>query len=177
MPERLTDLEAVCLGCVTTRGPCTAYFVRRQFQKSPSSRFTGSAGAIYPLLRRLEERGLLTAESTATGKRQAVEYAVTRAGRTALKAWLRSSLAPGDVATDDPLRTRMLFLEALPPAARLEWLDAAEAAVRAQADAIAAYEASAPETPFTRLANDNARRLDRARLAWLAKAREMLSGE
>ena len=174
MPPPVTELEAVTLGCVATRGPCTAYSVRREFARAPSARFSGSAGAIYPLLRRLEERGLLQSRSADTGKRPASEYSITRAGRAALRMWLRSSLEPADAFADDPLRTRMLFLDQLSPAARIEWVEAAEAAVRAQEGRIRAYEANAPDTVWVRLANENARRLNRTRLRWLATVREAL---
>ncbi len=172
MSATVTELEAVTLGCVATMGPCTAYKVRRQFQRSPSARFSGSAGAIYPLLKRLEKRGLVAARQADTGKRPASEYAITRSGRAALRGWLRASLDPQAIAADDPLRTRMMFLGQLEPAARLEWIDAAEKAVRSQDTLISEFEAVLPDTLGVELANDNARRLNRARLRWLKEARE-----
>lgn len=174
MATPVTELEAITLGCVARTGPCTAYRVRQQFQRSPSARFSGSAGAIYPLLKRLEQRGLVRSRDVATGKRPASEYSITPAGRSALRAWLRAPMAPREVAVDDPLRTRMLFLDELPPAARRKWLDAAEEAVRAQEQLIADFAAGSPDAPGIDLANENARRLNRVRLRWLADARERL---
>ena len=178
MSSDLTELEAITLGCVASQGPITAYQVRQQFLRSPSARFSGSAGAIYPLLKRLEKRAFVTSRKAPTGKRPAREYSITHAGRAALRAWLRTSLEPTEVVADDPLRTRMLFLDQLSPAARLEWLDQAEQAVRDQAELIANYEKEdAFDTPFAKLATENARRLNRARLAWLAHARERITKE
>ncbi len=173
----VTDLEAVTLGCVATQGPCTAYHVRHQFLQAPSARFSGSAGAIYPLLSRLEERGLMASREAATGKRPAYHFTITRSGRAALRSWLKSSLDPSAAFADDPLRTRCLFLDQLTPTDRDEWLETAEHAVREQEQLIADYEERAPDTVWVRLANDNARRLNRARLRWLAQVREALRKE
>ncbi|MEM7305026.1 MAG: helix-turn-helix transcriptional regulator [Planctomycetota bacterium] len=167
----VTELEAVTLGCVATLGPCTAYKLRQRFQASPSACFSGSAGSIYPLLERVEERGLVASRAADTGRRKALEYTITRSGRAALRAWLKSSLDAREVAADDPLRTRMLFLEELPAAARLAWLDDAEQAVRDHLALVDEFEGGGAQTLGAELANDNARRLGRARLAWLAEAR------
>ena len=173
----VTDLEGVTLGCVATQGPCTAYHVRRQFQQAPSARFSGSAGAIYPLLRRLEERELVTSREVATGKRPALEYTITRTGRAALREWLHASLEPSTAFADDPLRTRILFLQELTPKARRAWIERAEDVLKEQEALIDAYAQSAEDTLWVRLANENARQLNRARLRWLAKAKEWLEAE
>ena len=178
MSSDLTELEAVTLGCVASQGAVTAYQVRQRFLRSPSARFSGSAGAIYPLLKRLETRAFVSSRKAPTGKRPAREYSIMRAGRAALRAWLRNSLEPAEVVVDDPLRTRMLFLDQLSPAARLEWLDQAEQAVRDQTELMANYEKeNVFDSPFAQLATENARRLNRARLAWLSHARERLTQE
>ena len=55
----LTDLEQAALGVVWRDGPCTPYQVRKQFLDSPTPSWSGSAGTIYPLMRRLEDMGLV----------------------------------------------------------------------------------------------------------------------
>ncbi len=55
--QRLSELEAVVLGLVWSDGPCTAYAVRRTVQASLSAQWSGSAGAVYPAVARLEQRG------------------------------------------------------------------------------------------------------------------------
>lgn len=171
----LTDLEAAALGFVSSLGPCTAYRIRKCFLDSPSARFSGSAGAIYPLLSRLEERGYVTSSEVKTGKRPARAYAITRDGKQALRTWLRD-VDPAVTFADDPLRTRMLYLSELPPAARTAWFDDAEASIRSQEARIDAFAARLPATPFVHQANENARRLNRARLRWLEAARTALDG-
>ena len=43
----LSRMELTVLGLVSRGEPCTAYWIRRQFQGSPSSHFSGSAGALH----------------------------------------------------------------------------------------------------------------------------------
>ncbi|MBT8484525.1 MAG: PadR family transcriptional regulator, partial [Phycisphaerae bacterium] len=174
MPDRpLSDLESVILGCVAVSGPATAYAVRRMFLDSPSARFSGSAGAIYPALRRLEQRRLVRSAATPTGARPARAYSITPAGRRELRAWLQTPLTPEAGFADDPLRTRMLFLSALSPAARRTWLDEAEACIRAQTGLVDDHDAAHSDDPWMTLAHDNTRRLNRARLRWIAEARKL----
>ena len=73
----MTELETFALGVVWLRGPCTAYLVRRELRASP--------GAIYPLLRRLEEEGLIRAKSQAWGDRGKQELSITPRGIEALR--------------------------------------------------------------------------------------------
>lgn len=175
MRHELTELEGITLGWIRGHEPATPYAVRVQFEQSPSSRFTGSAGAIYPLMRRLEKRGLLASEPTATGRRTGRAYRVTPEGTRALRAWLKSPLEPADMFTIDPLRTRVLYLQHLGPAERDAWVDKAERCLREQLALISDYEALHADDPFHRLANDNARRETRARLAWIRAVRAALS--
>ena len=170
----LSELEAVTLGCIERNQPCTAYAVRRHFLQSPASHFSGSAGAIYPLVRRLAKAGLLASESATTGRRRALAYRLTATGMAALRDWLRTTLDPSAAFTIDPLRTRILFLSALTPAEQRRWLDVAEAALRAQLPLLADLLNERQDDPYLRLAHDNARREARVRLAWLRQARSVL---
>jgi DNA-binding PadR family transcriptional regulator len=54
-------LEGCVLGILWERGPCTAYAARKVLRESPSPYWSGSAGAVYPLLARLEGRRLVRA--------------------------------------------------------------------------------------------------------------------
>lgn len=127
----LSDLEQAVLGVVWLEAPCTAYAVRMTFQKSPSSHWSGSAGAIYPLVRRLERDGLLASARRAGDGRATRLYRLSKTGLAALRAWLRPPLPPaGALIAADPLRVRVRFLAALPPGARLAFLDEAETKLR-----------------------------------------------
>lgn len=116
--SQLTELEGAALGIVLRAGSCTPYAVRRAFGSSPSRFWSGSAGAVYPLVRRLERRRLLAARADHGDGRARRLLSVTPAGRRAFAAWLLDADRAADFGFD-PLRTR-LFYSDLVPAARLE---------------------------------------------------------
>jgi len=80
----MSELEHVVLGVVSREQPCTAYGVRKVFLNSPSSYWSGSAGAIYPLMRRLEQAGLIRSAPCRGDKRRARLYQLTSNGRARL---------------------------------------------------------------------------------------------
>lgn len=124
--RELSELECFTLGLVWQIGPCTPYVIRKRMLDSPSTQWSGSAGAIYPLMRRLKKHGLLRVKQEATGQRKHELYSITPAGLKALKQWIGPPM--GDEAmtvTYDPLRSRARFLGALTPRQRLAWLKAA----------------------------------------------------
>lgn len=123
----LTELEGTVLGLVWARQPCTPYRVRREFTDSPSPYWSGSAGAIYPLMARLESAGLLRSAPHATGERGSRRYRLTPAGRRALERWVGPPV-PDQVAgvPPDPLRMRIASMNVLPPARRSALLAALE---------------------------------------------------
>ncbi len=126
----LSELECFVLGLVWQLGPCSPYMVRRHMQESPSTQWSASAGAIYPLMRRLEKRGLLSARSERTGKRRRREYRATERGESALRAWIGPPLAPEAITVaHDPLRARARFLALLSPGERSAWIKAAREAL------------------------------------------------
>jgi len=110
-----TELEGCVLGIVHARGRCTAYAVRKELGTSPSAYWSGSAGAVYPLLERLAQRGLLDTHETPWGSRTRRAFSLSPRGLAALRAWIGPPLPSWTgSATFDPIRTRLLFLDALP---------------------------------------------------------------
>ena len=113
----LTELEGAALGAVVRDGPCTSYAVKELFRASPSEFWSGSAGSIYPLMKRLEQRELVASESGSTGRRGHRTYRATPKGRRAFVRWMTDaerSIAMGF----DPLRTRLVFVGQLSARAR-----------------------------------------------------------
>ncbi|MHC5024376.1 MAG: helix-turn-helix transcriptional regulator [Planctomycetota bacterium] len=169
MSER-SLLECVVLGIVWKMGPITPYAIRQEFRTSPTPHFSGSAGAIYPAVRRLERDGLLASRAVRQGRRRGRQYRITKAGGAVLKSWLRPPLRPGDAGPSfDPLRTRLYFLAAVTPRQRRAFLDGAIAALEAQRPILEADEAryaSVGDT-FSRLASLGIRRDLETRIAWL----------
>ena len=109
----VSELEGVVLGLLAA-GPSTAYGLRQFFLRSPSPYWSGSAGAIYPLVLRLKQRGLVISNAVATGRRRAAAFRLTAAGRAALRSWLRTNADAAIVGVPfDPLRSRMRFLQVI----------------------------------------------------------------
>ena len=130
---KLTELEAIILGVVERDGPITSYAVAQEFATSPTSRWSGSAGAIYPAMARLRKRGLVKDQKGKTGRRPHKTYTVSAAGKARFHAWLRPPLPDGvGGPTEDPIRTRVFFLPLLPLAERKEFFTTALARVRGE---------------------------------------------
>ena len=170
--SRLSELEGVVLGLFWQDGPCTPYVVRQVFVRTPSPQWSGSAGAIYPAVRRLEARRSITSAAHAHGLRRSRRYRLTPTGTAALKRWLLASGGEWVAGVPpDPMRTRCRFLAVLPPAQTravvAEWR-----AQMAQHLAVVTRDARARKAGGNRLAYLIARGALlqlRARRAWLSE--------
>jgi DNA-binding PadR family transcriptional regulator len=90
----LTDFEQVLLGVIASE-PRSGYGLKKMFSSSPASVYQPSPGALYPALRRLEERGLLHAEKQVSSGRRALRlYRLTDAGLAVFLEWLRTPVVP-----------------------------------------------------------------------------------
>jgi DNA-binding PadR family transcriptional regulator len=117
--KKLTELEGAALGIIWLNSPCTPYQVRKVFERSPSPHWTGSAGAIYPMIRKLELASLITSQRHKVGRRIGRRYSMTPAGSRALQKWLQRAITEKTIGVPlDALRTRIRFFAALPPSAR-----------------------------------------------------------
>src|SRR6476661_1613616 len=105
MRNDLTELEQCVLGVIWRDGPMTAYEIAALFAKSLSPYWSGSAGAIYPVVQRLRKRGLVRGTRKSWNGAQKTVLAATRKGVDVLRHWLTPPL-PGDSAapTHDALR-------------------------------------------------------------------------
>jgi DNA-binding PadR family transcriptional regulator len=166
---KLSELEACVLGLVWAEGPCTAYAVRRIFQLSPSPHWSGSAGAIYPIVARLTTRRLIRSRPHATGRRRSRLYEITPRGLDGLRLWLGPPLPDWAAAIPaDPLRTRLRFLGALPPRRRNAFLAEAEAGLREHLQVLKKdFQRRREDDRFSRLMARGAIRMVQARLAWI----------
>ena len=119
--KKLTELQGAALGIIWHTSPCTPYQVRKVFERSPSPHWTGSAGAIYPMMRNLESLGLINSERHTVGKRLGRRYSITPAGNRALQKWLQCAVSEKTIGVPlDALRTRVGFFAALSPSARIK---------------------------------------------------------
>ncbi len=158
-------LENLVLARIERDGPITAYRVRALIEASPTDALSSSTGSIYPLLRRLQARGLLERGAARDGRGTRL-LSVTEAGSVQVLRWLLSDDGARHLA-EDPLRTKASFVGRLTPAQRRRWL---RAALRASEEKLAQIEAffereALPEVDYW--AHENAVRLMRARIGWL----------
>jgi PadR family transcriptional regulator, regulatory protein PadR len=78
MPARIIGLYSLAL---MDQGPVYGYFISRRISERTGGSWRPGAGAVYPALRALVDRGL--ARSVGRGRRR--EYRITPAGRAALR--------------------------------------------------------------------------------------------
>jgi PadR family transcriptional regulator PadR len=94
-------LEVLILRTLS-RGPNHGYGIARWLKKTSAEAFQVEEGALYPALRRMEKKGLLTAhwDVTETG-REAKYYSLSKEGKAeleaALETWSRYVAAMGHV--------------------------------------------------------------------------------
>jgi len=146
-----SELECFVLGVVWQLGPCTAYELRVHMARSPSTQWSGSAGAIYPLVKRLAKQRLLAARQVWNGAREGRLYRITPAGRRMLRRWIGPPLSPAAITVSyDPLRSRARFLRLVSPAEREAWIAAAGRALDEVEARVRAWEAefAAAVEPF-----------------------------
>jgi len=176
----VSELEHVVLGVVRLKQPCSAYGIRMVFAESPSSHWSGSAGAIYPLVRRLEGRGLLKSTKRRRDRRETRLYRLTRKGRNRLVSWLRPPLPEAaGLMVLDPLRVRVRFLEAVEVRERYAIVDEAKTKLGEQLKRLGHEAETARERGevFMYLSHRGAMRGLQAQLDWLHEVRLTLSEE
>lgn len=125
----LTEIEGAILSEIAHRGNTTAFRVRRAFELSPSSEWSGSAGAIYPAIKRLRDRGLIIGEAT-TDRRATLRISLTDAGQAAMLAWACDPDRASSVGID-PFRLRSGIWRRLPDADRVIVLRGSAESIRA----------------------------------------------
>src|SRR5258708_30865053 len=113
--RKLSEMEACVMALIWSNGSSPPYALREVFLKSPSPQWSGSAGAIYPLVKRLERGKLIRSSAHSIGRREGKLFALTAAGSRAVEKWLEPSVP--DLVTGvppAPLPTPILLLRLLP---------------------------------------------------------------
>ncbi len=93
--------------------PRSGYDLRKIFANTPMGTFSDSPGAIYPALRRLEKRGLISGRvHPSRGIRRRRLYRPTSSGKRAFKAWQTKAITSDDlVHCADELMLRFSFMD------------------------------------------------------------------
>lgn len=102
-PGRSSATPFALLGLLS-QGPGSGYDLKRRAEGSVGHFWSESYGQIYPTLKRLRSKGLVTcAVKARAGKPDRLVYTITRAGSKALKDWLAAT-PPGE-----PFRSALLL--------------------------------------------------------------------
>jgi DNA-binding PadR family transcriptional regulator len=117
----LSDLEGATLAALAQHGEATSYQLANDFKSSPSEFWSGSAGAIYPLMARLADLGLVEGKAGRKGTRARVLWSLSKRGYEAMLTWLTDVERASGMGFD-PLRTRMVHLNLMPEAKRATFL-------------------------------------------------------
>ena len=161
----LTDDEGAFISLLLRMEPATAYQLSKIYARSPVSNFGTSTGKIYPLARRLVERGLLEVRPVPGDSRGSEHLLCTSLGKESMRKWLME-MRPQHVLLDDPMRTKLQSFELLSKEEQLEWIAGAKAALHAKLEELEGY-AKTVTVPFKELVHDNAVSSVRCRLDWL----------
>lgn len=84
-------------------GARTGYDIKKMVEETISHFWNESFGHIYPVLKRLHERGWVTKTAEVEQGRNRNVYALTESGQAALQAWFKEPVAP------TPLRNELLL--------------------------------------------------------------------
>jgi DNA-binding PadR family transcriptional regulator len=174
--ERITVLGYALLGLLRQK-PSSGYQLRKIFAETPMGSFSDSPGAIYPALRRLEDRKLIRVSPNAgPSQRRRKVFQLSPEGVVALKKWLRAPVTQSDVANRmTELMLKFAFIEAaLGSRATIAFLCSFDRALNAYLAVLAKYvqrnHAAMPTS--ARLALQSGLLGYRAQAKWLAHAIE-----
>ncbi|MHA6724056.1 hypothetical protein [Sphingomonas sp. RS2018] len=159
----MTELEGAILSEIHHRGAGTAFQVRRAFQTSPSLEWSGSAGAVYPAIRRLTAHGFIAAATEIAGRRTST-LTLTRNGVVKLDTWICDVRRAAGLGLD-PFRLRSGLWDRLLPAQRVAGLEALSSEIKRQIDDLAAYKVTLDIVEQRRV--DLSIALQHLRLAWI----------
>ena len=161
----VTELEGAILSEIQHRGNNTAFQVRRAFQTSPTIEWSGSAGAVYPAIKRLREHGLIHGEATHDG-RSTVRLSLTAAGEAAVIAWACDAERSSSVGID-PFRLRSGIWDLLPANQKHSALKATANAIRGNVAFLRNYQAGLDRVEAARV--ELSLRIQGVRLDWISE--------
>jgi DNA-binding PadR family transcriptional regulator len=172
--SQLTDDEGTFLALLVRVQPATAYQLSKIYAESPVSNFGTSKGKIYPLIRRLKERGLIVSRPVPGDARGSERLESSRRGRDALRRWMKQ-IRPGHLLLEDPLRTMVQSFDLLSRDEQSEWIRQAREALEGKLQELEQYGA-AVFVPYKEVVHDNAVSSVKSRLEWLDRVEAAILG-
>jgi DNA-binding PadR family transcriptional regulator len=172
----MTDDEGTFLALLLRIQPATTYQIAKVYDYSPVSNFGTSKGKLYPLVRRLKARGLVSTRTVSGDKRGTEQLLCTRSGEKAVRQWIKQ-IRPGHVLLEDPLRTKIQSFGLLSRQERIEWIVEAKSLMAAKLAELEIYREQV-DVPFIEIVHDNAIASMRSRMDWLDRLlRVIVKGE
>jgi DNA-binding PadR family transcriptional regulator len=190
---QLTSFEHILLGLICV-SPSSGYDLKRIFAATPMGIYQPSSGALYPALRRLEQKNLIRAQTPADqpghadqighahqidqaepgqagpSARHRRAYELTQAGHAAHASWLRAPVEPATVGRDLGLHLmRFVMMEHLfEPEEVLGFLRSLRDALAVLTSQLEQYTAASDGLGdrHPRLALDHGLAVHRASLQW-----------
>lgn len=159
----MTELEGAILTEISACRNNTAFKVRKSFEQSLSSEWSGSAGAIYPAIRRLVAAGYIAATAAKDG-RGTKTLTVTESGMAAHRNWMRDCVTAIDIGADS-FRLRARLWSTLPDREKTILSEKLIRHLQNSLQSLASFDPS--EDPLGQIAIDIAIELQKARLRWV----------
>ncbi len=169
-----TVLSYALLGLIHQR-PCSGYDLRKVFSETAMGNYSDSPGSIYPALRRLQERKLVSAQiERGAGLRRRRVLRLTKAGLSELTLWLRSPVdEKGVTRHTDEWMLRFSFCDrVLGTEETIAFLESFERALKTQLPSLREFlTAEGPKMALSgRLALESGVLGYEAQLKWVAHA-------
>ena len=161
----LTDDEGTFLALLLRVRHATAYQLSKIYEESPVSNFGTSKGKIYPLIRRLKERGLLSTRTVRGDARGTKFLECTSEGQQAVRNWIKQ-IRPGHLLLEDPLRTKIQSFDLLSRDEQIEWIAEVKSRLLEKLEELDTY-ARTVDVPFKEYVHDSAVSSIRSRMDWL----------
>ena len=132
----MSSLRHAILGIVEFQ-PVHGYEIRRILQEGISSFWPVNLAGIYPSLRRLEEEGLVThsTEASGAGRPDRKVFEITEAGRQEMVRW-RGLPPEGHPSAKVPLYLKLLFMREENLRDSVDWIDKAIDDARTQLERV-----------------------------------------
>jgi len=132
LPSNIPSLGYALLGLLQQK-PASGYDLRKVFSSTSMKSHSDSPGAIYPALRRLQQKGLIRGSiEEGAGLRRRQLFRLTPKGLAELKVWITRPVTRAElVSGQDQIILRFAFSHTVAgPAASLEFLKSLKAALK-----------------------------------------------
>ena len=159
----LTEHESHILAIIQREQPITTYRIRKRISASPTAGISSSAGAVYPLVKRLVEKGYIRVAPVEDDRRKTEMLMVTETGRAAILKWI-ATVSPAQHLPEDPVRTRAFYMGQLPVSEQIDWLSGLQRGLERKLGELDDYATALPEARF---AHRHALMVTQTRLEWV----------